>query len=446
MRIVVMGAGTVGTSIADLLCQHRHSVTVIDADPAQTKRVNNELDVGVVCGSAGESSVLFQAQVIGADLCLAVTGNDEVNIVGASMAKAMGARRAIARVYGPVFRDTSTFDYQAHFGIDRLLSLEHLSAMELARGIRSPGSLAIENLANGQLEVQETTIDVTSDALNKPLKTLQLPAGVRLGSIARGGRVWIAGAEDKIEIGDRITLIGVRENIDEVKDLFREKGDTKKGIVIAGGGETGYHLARIMDNKHFSVLLMETNRKRCEYVANALSHVTVVEADATRRAILEEERVGSADVFAACTGDDENNIMAGVEAREIGTETIMSIVSRPDYANIVGKLGIDLAVSPRNVMAKQVLAFLNRGAVVSRTPLADGSIALFEIEVREGASVTEHVLANLPLPNKCLIAAILRGEHAHVPGADDRLKPGDTVVALVEDAESDEMLSLFETN
>ena len=158
MRVVTLGAGTVGTWIADLLCQHRHSVTVVDTDPEHIKRINTELDVRAITGSASRSSVLFQAEIIGCDLCLAVTGNDEVNLVAASMAKAMGARRSIARVYAPVFRDLSTFDYQRHFGIDRMLSLEHLSAMELARGIRNPGSVALENFARGGLEVQELVI------------------------------------------------------------------------------------------------------------------------------------------------------------------------------------------------------------------------------------------------------------------------------------------------
>ena len=141
MKIVVFGAGTVGSSIADLLCRNRHSVTVVDSNKEHARRINEELDVRVVHGSASESSILFQAGVIGADLCLAVTGSDEVNLVGASLAKAMGTHRAVARVYSSVFRDLSTFDYQRHFKIDRLLSLEHLSAMELARGIRAPGSL-----------------------------------------------------------------------------------------------------------------------------------------------------------------------------------------------------------------------------------------------------------------------------------------------------------------
>ena len=155
MRIVVLGAGTVGGSIASLLCLHRHSVTVVDSVSEHVRHINETLDVRSLIGSASQSSVLFQADVGSADLCLAVTGDDEANIVAASMAKAMGAKRAIARVYAPVFRDLSTFDYQRHFGIDRLLSLEHLTALELARSIRHPGSVAVENLARGELEVHE---------------------------------------------------------------------------------------------------------------------------------------------------------------------------------------------------------------------------------------------------------------------------------------------------
>ena len=176
MRIVVLGAGTVGGSIASLLCLHRHSVTIVDADMENIRRINETIDVRGLTGSASQSSVLFQAGVGSADLCLAVTGNDEVNIVAASMSKAMGAKRAVARVYAPVFRDLSTFDYQRHFGVDRLLSLEHLTALELARGIRHPGSLAVENLARGDLEVHEVVVTEEKKGVGTPLKQLHLPA------------------------------------------------------------------------------------------------------------------------------------------------------------------------------------------------------------------------------------------------------------------------------
>jgi len=444
MRIVVLGGGTVGTSIADLLCRHRHSVTVVENDVEHARRINNELDVRVIQGSASESSVLFQADVLGADLCLAVTGYDEANIVGGSMAKAMGARRTVARVYAPVFRDLSTFDYQQHFGIDRLLSMEHLSAMELARGVRNPGSVVVENFARGQLEVLELVVGEKTTVLDTPLRSLELPRGVRIGSIYREGKMWIPGAHDIITLGDRVTLIGRHEDLDDVRDIFQKSAGPKQGIVIAGGGETGYHLARTLEGQRFDVMLMEANPDRCQFLANHLKHSTVVQADATRRAILEEERVGTADVFVTCTGDDENNIMAGVEAREIGTKTIMAIVQRPDYANVVGKLGIDRVVSPRDVIAKQVLGFLNTGSVVSRTLLPGGAISAMEVEVNEEVPATKKTLANLDLPEQCLIAAVVRSEYVSVPGADDQLKAGDTVIALVESSATDATLQLFE--
>jgi trk system potassium uptake protein TrkA len=168
-----------------------------------------------------------------------------------------------------------------------------------------------------------------------------------------------------------------------------------------------------------------------------------VHSDATRRANLEEERVGSADVFVASTGDDENNIMAAVEASDIGVPTIMAVVNRPDYAHVVGKLGIDLAVSPREVMAKQVLGYLNSRPVISRTALGDGEISILEIEVLENSPAAEHVLANLQLPQQCLVAAAIRGDYAHVPGGDDRLHVGDTVVVMVHDDQYEATVRVF---
>ncbi len=444
MRIVVLGAGTVGTSIADLLCRNRHIVTVVDKNPDTTRRLNEELDVRAVTGSACEASVMFQADVLGSDICLAVTGFDEVNLVAASLAKAMGARRTMARIFAPVFHDKSTFDYQRHFDIDRLLSLEHLSAIEFARAIRNPSALAIENLAHRELEMHEFEVQNSSKIAGVLLKDLKLSTGIRVGSIDRDGTTWIAGADDQLQCGDRITVIGTREQMDEVSRYIHKKQPPKKTIVIAGGGETGYHLARAIEGFRFATVVLEMSHDRCEFLANKLKHHTVVEADATRRAVLEEERVSQADVFVACFGDDEDNIMACVEAREIGAKRVMSIVDRPDYANVVGKLGIDLAVSPREVMAKQVLGFLNKGAIISRAPIAGSDISVLELQVEEGAPITEHVLANLQLPSQCLIAAVSREDYVRVPGADDRLRAGDTVVALVDRAAETKMLPLFD--
>ncbi len=430
MRILTLGAGTVGTWIADLLCRYRHDVTVVDSDPEHVQRINNDLDVRAIQGSASQSSVLFQAGVMGCDICLAVTGSDEVNMIAASMAKAMGVTRSVARVYAPVFRDLSTFDYQRHFGIDRLLSLEHLTAMELARAIRNPESITLEHFARGQLEVAEFEVTRSSDSLNKPLKQLALSPQVRLGTLKRDKRTWIASATDEIRLGDFVSLMGRPDDVEEIKKTFT-KGEAKhQFVVIAGGGETGYHLARALDGEHHNVLLLEHNPQRCDYLAAHLTRATVVCADAMRKVTLEEERVGGCDYFVACMGHDENNIMAGLEAKDLGAKQIMAIVGRPDYAEIVGRLGIDTAVSERDAMARQILGLLTEGPVLSQLQLPSSDVFVLELEVAENSLVTQSSLAQAKLPEGVLVAAVLQDDYVRVPAASDCLQAGNTALVL----------------
>jgi trk system potassium uptake protein TrkA len=445
MRVLTLGAGTVGCWVADMLCRRGHSVTVVDIDPENVHRINSELDVRAIVGSASRSTVLFQADVCAADMCLAVTGNDEVNIVAASMAKALGARRGIARVYAPAISDLSTFDYQRHFNIDCLLSLEQLSAYELARAIRNPDAIPLEHFARGQLEVYELDVHAKSPSTGHKLRDLKISGSVRIGSIAREGRMWIASGEDELHAGDRVSLIGTPEAVTKTRDMFSlgNESKPKQRIMIAGGGETGHHLAESLSRRDYRIVLLERDPDRCDRLAKLLPDVTVVHANANRRSVLEDEGGGTVDYFVACTGNDESNIMAGVEARELGAGRVMCVVGRPDYANVVGKLGIDRAVSERDVAARQILGFLNEGAIISQSRLPNGAIGIFELEVIEGTRVTEASLAELPLAGRCLIAAIERDGFVRVPRADDRLKAGDIVVALIDQSSTDDSLSLF---
>jgi trk system potassium uptake protein TrkA len=214
--------------------------------------------------------------------------------------------------------------------------------------------------------------------------------------------------------------------------------------MIAGGGEIGVHLAWALEGSHFDVVLMERDKERSEKLAIELPHITVVCGDATRRGTLEEERAGNADVFVACIGDDESNMLAGAEAKDIGAKKVLCVVSRPDYVNLMEKLGIDVAISPRQAMARQIRTFLNTGPVVSRTMLHNKNIGVFEIEVQPGSPATEHVLANLDLPaGKCLIAA--RGHDGQVilPRADEKFEAGDLVVALIDNSSVETTLEKF---
>ena len=446
MRILLLGAGTVGRWVADLMCQRRHSVTIVDLDAENVRRINSELDVRAIHGSASRSTVLFSADVCSADLCLAVTGDDEVNLVAASMAKALGARRVLARVYAPAFRDMSTFDYQQHFGIDSLLSLEQLSAFELARAIRDPDSIPLEHFARGEIEVHEVELQTGAAAVSHKLRDLKVPSTVRLGSINREERMWIASGEDELHAGDRVSLIGTSDAINKARPMFvgAKNRTAKQSILIAGGGETGYHLASSLSRRHYRITLLERDIERCEELSRLLPEVTIIHGNANRRSVLEDEGAGCVDYFAGCTGSDESNIMAGVEARELGAKRVMCVVGRPDYANVVGKLGIDVAVSERDAAGRQILGFLHEGAVISYHAMPGSPIGVYELEIVKGAKIADTPLADLPLSGKCLIAAIQRDGYVRVPSASDQLEVGDIIIALVDGTVSDDVMPLFE--
>ncbi len=444
MNVVVLGAGTVGTSIAELLCQRDDSVTVVDVDPKQTAVLNEKLDVRVLNGSASQSSVLFQAGIATADVCLAVTGSDETNIVAASLAKAMGCRRSIARVYAPVFRDLSTFDYQEHFQIDRVMSLENLTAMALARAVRDPSSVVVEQFARGGLAVNEITIGKESAITEATIGDLGLPSKIRIGTIQRQNLMWIASASDQLQIGDKVIVFSRPEDNKMVNNLFHVVTAKKGRVVIAGGGETGFHLARLLEHENYKVTILEADHERGQRLARDLESASVIECDAAIRENLEEERVGNADVFAACTGDDEDNLMLAVEAKELGAKQVLCVMDRADYANIVDKLGIDLAVSQRDVMAKRVLSFLTEGVVVSRAKLPIGLVNIIELEVDQDAPVCGLSLADAGLPQRCLVVSIMNTDYLRVPTAQDVFQPKDHVVMLVEDDVIESALACFQ--
>ena len=443
MNIVILGAGTVGSSIAEQLCSENHSVTVVDVNPERVRTINDKYDVRAITGSASQSSTLFQAGMIAADLCMAVTGIDEVNIVAASMARKMGARRTVARVYGSVFRDLSTFDYQQHFGIDRLLSLEHLTAMELARSIRDPGSVVVEQFARGGLEVQEIIIGQPGKVTQAPVRSLVFPENSRLGTIQRANQMWIASAEDQLEVGDRVTVFSLPEHLAAIRSLFKIEKTQPKRVVIAGGGETGLHLARMLEREAFKVMLIESDKDRCQVLSGMLEHTSVINGDATVREVLEEERVESADFFVASTRDDETNMMLSVGAKDIGAKKVLAVIGRADYGRIIERIGIDVAVSKREAISKQINAFLNEGNLLSRAKLPGGLISVLELEVAEGSAATAAPLADVGLPDRCLVTAIIRQDAVHVPGAADQINVGDVAILIVEEDVIDAAVSFF---
>ena len=442
MNVVVLGAGTVGRTVAELLCGRGVNVCVVDEQPDVLKRVEEQLDVQTVCGSAYDVSKLFQAGIQLADLCLAVTSRDEVNLVSASVAREMGASRSVARVFNPILRDSSTFDYQRHFNVDRLISLEHLTALELAKHIRSTSILAVETFMRGGVEVRGIHVGRRAKSIGIRLRDLQLPATVRVGLIHSDGHSIIPGAGDCVQSGDHVTLIGAHAELEKVASRFEDRSSEKIRVVIAGGGEIGLNLARLLERTPCRVTLLEQDAERCDFIAERLPGCTVLHADVKSRADMEEARVGKADVFVACTGRDEENIVCGVEAKELGCRRLLTVVRSPDYANVLERLGIDVAVSPRQAMARQIVGLVAKGPVRERSPIAGDLAEVWEVDVGKDVPATQKPLRELAMPN-CLVAAIERGEFVKVPTADDQLQASDTAVLLVHRDAQAEVLKLF---
>lgn len=445
MRVLILGGGTVGASVARRLCERRCEVTVVERDAERAAWLDDELDARALRGDASQAGVLFQAGASTADLCFSLTGVDETNVLSASVAKAMGARRTAARVYAPFFRDLSAFDYRRHFGVDRLLSLEYLTAMELARRIREPGAMLIEHFAGGELEMQDVLITKESASTGKPLAELKLPPEVRVAAISRDGEISIATAQDSIEVGDRVTLVGARSFVEDVKKRLLTRSVVKQNVVVAGGGETGLHVAGVLEKRNYNVKILDSRRERCEFLAENLTRSTVVFGDARRKNVLDEQRVGDADVFIACAGNDEDNIMACVEALELGAKTRLAVVDQPDYASVVGKLGIDEAVSPYEVIGRQVEGLMQSGPLIFQdSRLLGGGIDVVELEVEEGAAVTRGALKDLGLPKPTLVAAVIRDVAVLIPNAAFEFRAGDAVVALTRPEIIPELVELFE--
>lgn len=445
MRIVILGAGTVGASVAMTLYQHRHDVTIVERDPAVVQQLQDSTDALIIEGSVSHATTLFKADIMNADLCLALTDSDETNILAASMAKAMGARRVIARVFSPMFHNFSTFDYRGHFKIDRFLSLEQLSALRLARQIdQYTGVLNLESVSSGDIVLLEFTIPDGARSVGKAIKNLGFPSTVRVGTLRRDGKNNIVTADDVLQPGDHLTLIGSQADVNRVrKDLEAEK-PRQKDIIIVGGGETGYQLAQMLQKTH-RIQILEADLKRCQLLGNMLdSPVEILNADAQKRDVL-EEIVRNTDFFVACTGNDENNLLACVEAKQLGAKQVFSIIKRSDYGNVVKKLGIDYFVSPREEAALEVMNFLNTGAVIFNDGILGSGIRLLEIEVQEDSAILSFPLKDARLPAKCVVLAASHEGQMCVPGADFRFSVGDTAIMVSHDRNVEEARKRFES-
>lgn len=451
MKIVIVGAGEVGTHLSETLSIADHDVTVIERDEALADTLAETVDVRVVKGNGASASTLLKGGASKCDFFLAMTSSDETNLVSASLAKALGAKKTFARVHDTTYRDNSLINHQRHFGIDHLVNPEALAAVELAKRIRNPGRVAVEDFGRGQIEVKSIEIQPGAKVCLTPLKDLKLPGNIRIGLIQRGEQNLVANANTILAVGDQVTVFGHPDSLFETKALFdpSSKGSEKITVTILSGSEIAISLARLLSNPRFKIRIIEKDLKHCHALAERLPSVTMIHGDGTSLRVLEEEEVGHSDFFVACRKDDEDNIMTCLQAFKLGAKHTMLAINRADYIEILEKLntnlGVELAVSPRIAATNEVLRYIGKKPFIE---LEDGiheeisNNIIIELDIAEKSAVVNKKVRDVKWPEECVLVGHEHNYMPKTPTGDDILQAGDSIIAIICKSRIKELLKL----
>lgn len=430
MNIIICGAGEVGSHAAEVLAAAGNNITVVDIDAQRLRAVADSMDVGTLSGNGAHAEVLREAGCETADLLIAATNSDEINLLCASIAKPIGAKRTIARIHRSAYFEQRGLDYQTHFSIDQLICPEFATATAIARTMRNPAALAIEHFARGKIDMQEFQVSEGAAALNRPLSALRLPKGVRLGAVTREKEVFIPDAATAIQSGDRIVLVGNADVFYEARQLFMKDDAGRRKVIIMGGPVMAVWLCRALKDRNWSIRLFETDRARAQELAEKLNWVTVLNADVTDRAVYEEERVGQADVFVALLDDDEDNIIACVLAKTLGVTQVIAVVQRSNYLDLLYHIGVDRPFSPRVVAAREIESLLDDSPIRLLSSLVEGYVDAYRVRIDEGSPIAGKPLHEVKMTPHWVVAAIRRGEDVWVPGPDDTIQTADTILVI----------------
>ncbi|MGJ8694901.1 MAG: Trk system potassium transporter TrkA [Verrucomicrobiaceae bacterium] len=446
MNIVIVGAGEIGRHLAIDLSRQGHIVSVIERDGVRAAELEREVEAKIVVGDGASINTLAEAGIGECELFLALTSDNTVNLVSASIVKSMGVEQVISRVHPGLQREEWLFDFRGHFQIDHIFSSERLAAIELAKFIRNPDSLVVEEIARGKIELQQVLVSAKSEVIGKPLKELKFPARTRIALISRGDSHEVPNAETVIEAGDIVTVFGNPRKLRLLVESMQREAASKEGprVVIFGGGEYGFALAQMLESWSCRVRIFEKDVELARDLTDRLSNTTVINADATSVAELEEEQIGDADFFVATSGSDEDNVMTCLQANNLGAENCLTLIHRADYAKAISTtgrhFGVIAAVSPREASRKEIARFITSDKFHVVRKLGHGLV--IETQVKADSKAEGKTVGEIKWPEGCVLVGLLKGLQAIVPGADDVISKGDQIFAVVADKAEKKFLKL----
>ena len=415
MKVIILGAGQVGASVAEGLVSEENDITVVDSDGARLMRLQDKLDLRVVVGNAATPSVLRQAGAEDADMIIAVTQSDQTNLVACKLAQSVfNVPTRIARLRARDFLEDATLLSPENFAVDFALCPEQVITDYIRRLIEFPEALQVLNFAKGRVCLVAVRAYEGGLLVGKAIKEMRehLPPDMdaRIAAIFRRDQPVFPAGDTVVEAGDEVFLLAATEHIRPVLRQLRRMMTPVERIMIAGGGNIGLRLAKVLE-KRYEVKIIEGRQERAEFIANELDNTLVLQGDATDEELLEQENIGEMDLFLAVTNDDEDNIMAGSLAKRLGSKRVVALINRRAYAEMIEGGPIDIGISPAQVSIGTLLAHVRHGDVAEVHSLRRGAAEALELVAHGDAKTSKIVgkrIGDIDWPHGVTVAALVR--------------------------------------
>lgn len=451
MKIVIIGLGTIGRTILKNLSNKGYTVTIIDEDKAKIENLIEKYDVFGVVGNGASMEIQIEADVEDAELVIALTRSDELNILACLVAKRIGAKNTIARVRNPAYRKQIA-EMKDDLGISMVVNPELATADEIFNLISLPSVAKIDHFAGGKVSLVEVVAEKGCALIGETLISLgkKLTTKVLICAVQRGNEVIIPSGNFEFREGDKVHFTS---NAKMLGDFLREVNLVKspfKNIMIVGGGRIGYYLADSLAKKKYTVKLIEQVEAHAEELAEKLPRVTVVCGNGTQHDLLIEEGIEAMDAFVALTDIDEENIIVSMFANKKRVKKIIAQVKGDDLYGMLDELGINNNVSPKQIVANRIISYIRALAntvgsnVLTLYRLVNDQVEALEFAAKKQERIYNKPLKNLKIKKNCLIACIIRQNDVIIPNGDSEIQLGDNVVVVTTHKNFDDLTDVFE--
>lgn len=432
MKILIVGAGKLGMKVANALLGGEHAVTIMDTDESVLQKISSHIDVMTVNANAKEVKSLKKLNIATYDYLIAVTGNDEANIVISSFAKRLGCSKVIARIRDPEHMQQINFIKDA-MGIDHIVNPDLGITVEIYKYLAEKYTLSNGIFSTGKISLIEFNVEKYKQLIGLSMTDIpKVLPNMLVVAISRNGKVIIPHGDTTIEDDDFIYVIGEKAPILDLNSKVHEKGkytDLQK-VMIIGGGKTGFYLADMLSEFGAAVKIIEKSKERCHYLSTHLEDVMILHGDATDLSLLEEENLDLMDAVVTATGYDEDNLLLALTAKRHGIEDVIAKVSRASYAEIISSMGIDMALNPLDITTSNILRFVQGSKKILSSQLIQGQAEIMEIIATPHMKILDKPLRELDLPKGIIFAAIHRGTDVIIPNGDTVILEDDKVILL----------------